>query len=593
MKKTLQEQYLLIKEGKGHKDVFVKEARRLFPNMVRNAATFKEASDVLKSKQIIKENVVEIGAINQLPSTKKESYETAFENFLTEQYFDDEKAELKKVSKQVEDDLGHMYDNKDDKNINNVIFDQVMTGYYAEMKDPKNKDKTAAQLRDIVLKNLAKNPTYYTEKGQFGDLDLGYTVDAPGLGEPKEPKGPHKSSGYGTLSESVNEDHKGSCKTVHPDMSHKEYEDSLNENEENDIIDAYGKNKNDDNMREIMKLIGSGKVSKDYVLKRLKDKSGYKGDKDQLTTTMKQIRLENEETQVRTVVKEIIRQELNEMSVHPIKKGDTIMFMGDSMKVSDIDELGNHTLRNKEGKKRKYNLSQIEQGTYFPEKDKEVKFVYPKDIKSKGVELNENVKKQLKKIEEESQAEVLETKAAKIQQEIEMREARMKRLDEDEDMKDLLDKNKIKNLKKEIKVLQKAANKVNKMLDKVNKKKAKSNEPEEEIVSEDDTKNAGDRMKDLEDIKKSKEEIAAIEMFKEDEESNEKKVESVAKEGEKKYEEIIKKEPDLSDREKLRKTLEYLRTTNEFKSLPEKDQKNIGHHLNFIYNRYDPENFTP
>ena len=213
MKKTLQEQYLLIKEGKGHKDVFIKEARRLFPNMVRNAATFKEASDVLKSKQIIKENVVEIGAINQLPAAKKESYELAFEKFLTEEkkkeYFDEEKAELKKPSKQVEDDLDHMYDYKDDKNINNVIFGQVMMGYYAEMKDPKNKYATAERLRDIVLKNLAKNPTYYTEKGQFGDLDLGYTMDAPGLGEPKEPKGPHKSSGYGTLSESVNENHNG------------------------------------------------------------------------------------------------------------------------------------------------------------------------------------------------------------------------------------------------------------------------------------------------------------------------------------------------------------------------------------------------
>ena len=493
MKKTLQEQYLLIKEGKGHKDVFVKEAKRLFPNMVRNAATFKEASDVLKSKQIIKENVVEIGAINQIPSTKKESYETAFENFLTEQYFDDEKAELKKVSKQVEDDLGHMYDNKDDKNINNVIFDQVMTGYYAEMKDPKNKDKTVDQLKAIVLKNLAKNPIYYTEKGQFGDLDLGYTMDAPGLGEPKEPKGPHKSSGYGTLSEG----HKGSCETTHPDMSHDEYEAKINEmdihalppygspgmsrmdaakavldkegksseeikaiidkamftpemdklvarykaslkeNEENDIIDAYGKNKNDDNMREIMKLIGSGKVSKDDVLKRLKDKSGYKGDKDQLTTTMKQIRLENEETQVRTVVKEIIRQELNE-----------------------------------------------------------------------------NVSKRLQEIEKESQYEVLNAKAAKIQQEIEMREARMTRLDEDEDMKDLLDKNKIKNLKKEIKILQKAANKVNKMLDKVNKKKAKSDEPKEEIVDEASQKDIDlqkqyntelEKTKELENLEEDKE----------------------------------------------------------------------------------------
>ena len=365
MKKTLQEQYLLIKEGKGHKDVFVKEARRLFPNMVRNAATFKEASDVLKSKQIIKESIVEIGAINQISTTKKESYELAFEKFLTEEkkkeYFEEEKAELKKPSKQVEDDLSHIYDAKDDKNINNVIFGQVMMGYYAEMKDPKNKDKTADQLKAIVLKNLAKNPIYYTEKGQFGDLDLGYTVDAPGLGEPKEPKGPHKSSGYGTLNE-----------------------------------------------------------NKEPI---------------------------NEETQVRTVVKEIIRQELNE-----------------------------------------------------------------------------NVQKRLKAIEEESQYEVLSTKADKIQQEIEMREARMTRLDEDEDMKDLLDKNKIKNLKKEIKVLQKAANKVGKILDKVNKKNAKSSEPEEEkeeIVDEaiDDGK-LDDTGKTLDDISKKVDDItkASEEMFEENEE---------------------------------------------------------------------------
>ena len=60
----------------------------------------------------------------------------------------------------------------------------------------------------------------------------------------------------------------------------------------------------------------------------------------------------------------------------------------------------------------------------------------------------------------------------------------MTRLSEDEDMKDLLDKNKIKNLNKEIKVLQKAANKVGKILDKVNKKNAKSDEPKEEIVDE-------------------------------------------------------------------------------------------------------------
>ena len=77
------------------------------------------------------------------------------------------------------------------------------------MKDPKNEDKTMEQLKAIVIKNLEKNPIYYTEKGQFGVKDLGYTMDAPGLGEPKEPKGKFKSSGYGDLKENkepVNEE---------------------------------------------------------------------------------------------------------------------------------------------------------------------------------------------------------------------------------------------------------------------------------------------------------------------------------------------------------------------------------------------------
>ena len=34
--KTLQEQYNLIKEGKGHKDVFMKSALRQFPNLFNN-----------------------------------------------------------------------------------------------------------------------------------------------------------------------------------------------------------------------------------------------------------------------------------------------------------------------------------------------------------------------------------------------------------------------------------------------------------------------------------------------------------------------------------------------------------------------------
>lgn len=51
--KTLQTQYNLIKEGKGNKEVFLKEAKRIFPNYIPNAATFNQAEVILSQKSII------------------------------------------------------------------------------------------------------------------------------------------------------------------------------------------------------------------------------------------------------------------------------------------------------------------------------------------------------------------------------------------------------------------------------------------------------------------------------------------------------------------------------------------------------------
>jgi hypothetical protein len=85
MKKTLQDQYLLIKEGKGHKGVFLTEAKHQFPDIVRNAATFNEAVASLQTKNIISENVIGLTAVNSpFESKKKETFETAFEAFLAE-----------------------------------------------------------------------------------------------------------------------------------------------------------------------------------------------------------------------------------------------------------------------------------------------------------------------------------------------------------------------------------------------------------------------------------------------------------------------------------------------------------------------------
>ena len=195
--KTLTEQYRLIKEDKGHKGVFLKEAKKQFPNLLKTNSTFKEATAILKQKNIISENYVDLQMVGNPIERKKEGYENAFAKFLQEA---EAKAEEKKVTKEVEDIDENNFDYDDKKDPNNMIFGQIQMGYYYEMKQEKNADKTIDEIKDIVFKNLAKDPIYYTKNGQFGE-DVGYTEDNVSLGVPEEPKGEYKSSGYGKLKE--------------------------------------------------------------------------------------------------------------------------------------------------------------------------------------------------------------------------------------------------------------------------------------------------------------------------------------------------------------------------------------------------------
>ena len=359
MKKTLQDQYLLIKEGKGHKGVFLTEAKRQFPNIVRNAATFEEAAASLQSKNIISENVIGLTAVNSIfEPKKKESYELAYEAFLAEakkKENEDEKvkAEEKKVSKKVEEDYSHNFDNSDEKNSDNMIFDQIMMGYYAEMKDPKNADKTMQELKDIVFKNLSKDPIHYTKDGQFGVKGLGYTTEAPGLGEPKEAKGKYKASGYGDLNESIQP--------------------------------------------------------------------------------------LNEEDKLRKVIREMISEELSTSPITSLKEG---------------------------------------------------------------------VEKELAAINKEAEHEIISSKLEKVQALIDKKQSQLTKLDEDEDMKDLTDKKKVKEIEKDIKSLEKAKIKLEKMMGKKGVKPKKTEvldeievEPTEEyLAAKADAENRYDEGEEIDSI---------------------------------------------------------------------------------------------
>jgi hypothetical protein len=168
--KTIQEQYNQILEGKGDKDFFMKSIRRIFPQYITKYNSFSDAVKVLKNKNII-----------------------------TEAKAKGPKAEEKKPSKEVKDSMKNTFDNTDTKNIDNLYGNSFLNGFYAEMQDPKNKDKSIEELKQIVAKNMAKNRSYYNENYAFGIKGIGYKTST----ETKEVKGKYKSSGYGDLKESM------------------------------------------------------------------------------------------------------------------------------------------------------------------------------------------------------------------------------------------------------------------------------------------------------------------------------------------------------------------------------------------------------
>ena len=201
MEKTLQQQYNLIKEGKGNKDDFLKSARRVFPEFIAPLTDYNTAVNILKNKSILSEGV---GGI----ATGRKDWFKIFGDNLTEaigvkdtkEY--GEQNTFEKIDPEVQKTLDKAnFNYKDDKNIDNLYGQTFLMGYYTEMKDPKNEGKSVDELKDIVAKNMAKDVNYYHKESFFGVKGIGYVDQAPGLSIPKEPKGKYKSSGYGDLSE--------------------------------------------------------------------------------------------------------------------------------------------------------------------------------------------------------------------------------------------------------------------------------------------------------------------------------------------------------------------------------------------------------
>ena len=183
--KTLQEQYNLIKEGKGHKDVFLKEVKSRYPNLISNVLTYDQVTTILKQRSVIREHI--LGGVASNLGKKPDWFSIFDENII----------EAKK------DDLNkNNYDYEDKKNIDNLNGEEFQLGInfemskVAELLTSINMGEYLDKARKTVSKNLSTNPLYYVENAAFGQEGIGYTKDTPGL-KPTEIKGKEKASGYG------------------------------------------------------------------------------------------------------------------------------------------------------------------------------------------------------------------------------------------------------------------------------------------------------------------------------------------------------------------------------------------------------------
>ena len=199
--KTLQQEYQLIKEGKGNKDHFLKMARNMFPEYIAHGNDFNAAVNILKSKSLLSEAAGGVITYSKAQPNWFKIFNEKIEEAVgvkdKKEYGDQNSFD--KIDKDVQAALDHQFDNKDPKNIDNLYGQSFLLGYLTEMGDPKNAKKTVDELKAIVAKNMAKDINYYHTNASFGVKGIGYTKDFVGGGEPKAPKGKYKSSGYGDL----------------------------------------------------------------------------------------------------------------------------------------------------------------------------------------------------------------------------------------------------------------------------------------------------------------------------------------------------------------------------------------------------------
>ena len=453
--KTLQEQYNLIKEGKGHKDVFLKEAKNKFPNMINKAATYDQATHILKKRNVINENYIDMKPLNTIEGRAKESWETKFNQFINEAgekslnpiVNNDLKSNTKEQEEKVSADPNYKfeiengsygnYKNVSDgvenvasrnydyspkvDNINNVNAQELQVGIYAEVKN--NPKLTLEEAQAKVIANLAKDPMHYVKNGQFGVDGLGYQTEAAGLGTPQVNDG----NTYG-----------GSG-----------FSDKL---------------KNADNNWQVVKEHVQNLISENYVVGSGNPNSLAAMSGEVINQMLKEEGLDDFETQAG-----MEPQPVDEESQY----NDTIY---SEEKEKDVEEARQAAI---EASQEAAGMEEDKRPDY-PDVDKdgdreESMEKALKDKKKKKMK-KENIETKLAEIGKAAELTKMEAQLEFLHDHIDEKIERVNSINEDDNLKELVDKKKMKDMQREIKLLEKRKAKMEKIYEKSSGKKYQKQE---------------------------------------------------------------------------------------------------------------------
>ena len=334
---------------------------------------------------------------------------------------------IKAVEKETAEEVINTQDRNYDyspqvDNINNVNGQEMLNGVYLEVK--YNPSLTIEEAQAMVIKNLAKDPLHYVKEGQFGVKGLGYSE-----AKTQKAEGKFAASGY-------------SEKLKDGDTKMEPVKESK-----------------DDTLRKLIKESLGGVVSignpnsvamqQGEVVKQMMKEEGLTESPNSLNTFMSSLSEENKEEELPMDENEDKFEEAREAAIEA------------SQEKAGMEEEARPDYPDVDG-------------------DGDTKEPMVKALKDKKKMKKESIDSKLAEIGKQGDIVKLEAQIGFLDEEIATKSSRVNSISEDENLSELVDKKKMKEMQREIKLLEKKSLGMKKVYEKLSGKGYQK----EEIVDE-------------------------------------------------------------------------------------------------------------